>query len=119
VRNLRRGDHPLRQQAALTSRAARLAELLGLSDEELCAILDEDALTVLSGELEHRPELGILLGLLEEAETTAGPGLLRRWVRAPGPRGRPIDHLLARDFVAFEGSVAALAQQGFVLRSGG
>ncbi|HEX2398162.1 MAG TPA: hypothetical protein VHI73_08480, partial [Solirubrobacteraceae bacterium] len=105
--------------AVLTHDAHHLMTLLGLSEDELCTTLAVDPLTLLSGQLDHRPELGILLGLLEEAETTAGPGLLRRWVRAPGPRGRPIDHLLARDFVAFEGSVAALAQQGFVLRSGG
>lgn len=73
---------------------------------------------MLSGELDHRPELAILLGLLEEPERTAGPALLRRWVRASGPRGRPLDRLLARDFVGFEESVTALAEQGFVLRSG-
>jgi hypothetical protein len=101
----------------LTSRAARLAELLGLSDQELCTILDEDALTVLSGDLDHRPELGILLDLLEEAARSAGPALLARWVRASGPGGRPLEQLLARDFAAFEESVAALADQGFVLRS--
>jgi hypothetical protein len=57
--------------------------------------------------------------MLDEAGTTAGPAVLRRWVRASGPRGRPLDQLMARDFAAFEESVAALAQQGFVLRSGG
>jgi len=72
---------------------------------------------VLSGELDHRPELGILLDLLEEPGRTGGAALLRRWVRASGPRGRPLDQLLARDFIAFEESVAALAEQGFVLRS--
>ena len=72
---------------------------------------------MLSGELDHRPELGILLGLLEEPERTGGAALLRRWVRASGPRGRPLDQLLARNFIAFEESVAALAEQGFVLRS--
>jgi len=74
---------------------------------------------VLSGRLDHRPELGILLGLLDEADRTAGSAVLRRWVRARGPRGRPLDQLLARDFAAFEESVAALAEQGFVLRSRG
>ena len=119
MRKVQGGDQRLREPVVLTSRAARLAELLGLSDDELCTILDEDPLTVLSGDLEHRPELGILLGLLEEADRTAGPGLLRRWIRATGPRGRPLDQLMARDFVAFEESLATLAQQGFVLRSGG
>lgn len=99
--------------------AVRLMELLGLSDDELCAILDTDALTLLSGQLDHRPELGILLSLLAGAEEQAGADLLRRWVRARGPAGRPLDQLLTRDFAAFEDSVADLEQRGFVLRGGG
>jgi hypothetical protein len=73
----------------------------------------------MSGELEHRLELPILLDLLADAEERAGPAVLRRWVRAAGPTGRPIDQLLARDFAAFENSVGALAERGFVLRGGG
>ena len=34
----------------------------------------------------------------------------------PGPGGRPIDHLLARDYGAFEDALGALADRGFVLR---
>jgi hypothetical protein len=93
-------------------------ELLGLSEEELCRTLDVDPLTLLSGQLEHRTELPILLDLLAEAEERAGPAVLRRWVRAPGPAGRPLDHLLARDFGAFENALATLAERGFVLRGG-
>lgn len=93
--------------------------LLGLSEQELCTVLDADALTLLSGQLEHRPELGILLTLLAEAEERAGEAVLRRWVRASGPSGRPIDQLLGRDFSAFEDSLATLAERGFVLRGGG
>jgi len=74
---------------------------------------------LLSGQLEHRPELGILLDLLAEAEEAAGETVLRRWVRASGPDGRPLDHLLARDFGAFEDTLATLASRGFVLRGGG
>jgi hypothetical protein len=40
-------------------------------------------------------------------------------VRASGPSGRPIDHLLERDFGAFEDDLAALAERGFILRSEG
>jgi hypothetical protein len=98
--------------------AARLMELLGLSEEELCRVLDVDPLTVLSGQLEHRGELPILLGLLGEAEEQAGPAVLRRWLRASGRAGRPIDALLARDFAAFEDALAELAERGFVLRGG-
>ena len=72
-----------------SERAARLMELLGLSDEELCATLDADPLTLLSGQLDHRPELSILLALLDEASQRVSPATLRRWVRASGPAGRP------------------------------
>ena len=99
-------------------RAARLMELLGLSDEELCTILDADPLTLLSGQLEHRPELPILLSLLDDATANAGASVLRRWVRSTGPAGRPIDALLARDFAAFEDALGTLADRGFVLRGG-
>lgn len=102
-----------------SERAARLLELLGLSEDELCAVLDVEPLTLLSGQLEHRSELPILLALLDEPAERAGPAVLRRWVRAAGPAGRPIDALLRRDFGAFEDAVAELAQRGFVLRSGG
>jgi hypothetical protein len=91
--------------------------LLGLDEEELLAVLDEDPLTLLTGELEHKPELPILLDLLAEAEERAGAAVLRRWVRANGPQGRPLDHLLARDFGAFENALSTLAERGFILRS--
>ncbi|MBV9364202.1 MAG: hypothetical protein JOY89_08170, partial [Solirubrobacterales bacterium] len=67
----------------------------------------------------HRVELPILLDLLDEASERAGPALLRRWVRASGPGGRPIEALLRRDFGAFEDALAALAERGFVLKGGG
>jgi hypothetical protein len=95
--------------------AARLQELLGLSEDELLTTLDADPLTLLSGELDHRPELPILLDLLGEARETAGEAVLRRWVRAPGPSGRPLDHLLRRDFRAFEEALATLEARGFVI----
>jgi hypothetical protein len=101
-----------------SERAARLMDLLGLSEDELCRILDVDPLTLLSGQLEHRAEVPILLDLLDEAAERAGAALLRRWVRAAGPAGRPIDALLTRDFGAFEDALAVLAARGFVLRGG-
>ena len=76
-------------------------------------MLDEDPLTVLSGALDHKPELPILLDLLADAEERAGAPVLRRWVRAGDPR--PLDRLLARDFARFEDALAALAERGFVL----
>jgi hypothetical protein len=93
-------------------------DLLGLSEDELCRVLDAEPLTLLSGQLEHRAELPILLDLLDEASERAGPAVLRRWVRVAGPSGRPIDALLCRDFGAFEDALAELAERGFVLRGG-
>jgi hypothetical protein len=95
--------------------AARLQELLGLSDDELLTVLDADPLEVVSGDLDHKPELPILLDLLAEADERAGAATLRRWVRAPGPAGRPIDLLLCRDFAVFENALTMLAERGFVI----
>ena len=66
----------------------------------------------MSGDLDHKPELPILLDLLADHDETA----LRRWVRASGPQGRPIDLLLTRDFAGFESALATLAERGFVIR---
>ena len=99
--------------------SARLMELLGLTENELFEVLDVDALSLLSGQLEHRPELPILLDLLDDAAERAGAALLRRWIRAQGPGGRPIDMLLARDFASFEGTLAEFAERGFIVRGGG
>jgi hypothetical protein len=101
------------------STAAHLQELLGLSEDELLTVLDADPLALLAGELDHRPELPILLDLLAEAEEGAGAPVLRRWVRAPGPAGRPLDLLLAHDFGAFEDALGTLAERGFVIRGPG
>ena len=112
-------DDPQLGRQAQTGRAARLMDLLGLSEDELCRLLDVDPLTLLSGQLEHRSELPILLDLLDDASEQAGPSVLRRWVRAAGPSGRPIDALMRRDFGAFEDALSDLAERGFVLRGGG
>ncbi len=104
---------------ASSSGAARLMELLGLTDEELCTALDADPLMVVSGQLDHKAEIPILLDLLAEAEERAGAATLRRWVRSTGPSGRPLDHLLQRDFARFEDALSSLADRGFVLRGGG
>lgn len=99
-----------------SGRAARLMEILGLSEDELCRILDADPLTLLSGQLDHRPELPILLTMLDEAQESADASVLRRWVRVQGSAGRPIDALVNRDFAAFEDALAELGREGFVLR---
>jgi hypothetical protein len=95
--------------------AQRLQERLGLSDDELLTILDADPLEVVSGDLDHKPELPILLDLIAEHDDSG----LKRWLRAQGPAGRPIDLLLTRDFVAFENALATLAERGFVIRGRG
>ena len=102
-----------------SDRARRLLDLLGLTEDELCATLGVDPLTLLSGQLDHRPELPILLTLLNEAEERAGAVVLRRWVRATGPQGRPVDMLTRRDFAAFEDALVTLADRGFIVRGGG
>lgn len=99
--------------------ARRLMDLLGLDEDELCATLGADPLTLLSGDADDRPELAILLDLLADAGERAGAPVLRRWVRATGSAGRPLDMLLAHDFGAFEDALAELAERGFVLRGGG
>jgi hypothetical protein len=93
--------------------AAVLAERLGLSDEELLTILDADPLSVLTDELDHRPEIPILLALTEDID----PAVLRRWLRTTGTKGRPLDLLLARDFRAFEDAVDDLRDRGLVIRA--
>jgi hypothetical protein len=90
---------------------------LGLSDEELCAVLDVAPISVITGELDHRPELPILLVPPAAASAAVGPESLRRWVRTRGPRGRPLDLLLARDFAGFEDAVGELVARGFVVRA--
>ena len=96
----------------MISGAVTLMERLGLTDEELCTVLDADPLTVITDELDHRPEVGILLALTADTD----PGLLRRWLRAAGPAGRPIDQLERRDFAAFEDALEQLDRRGFVVR---
>jgi hypothetical protein len=93
-------------------KAAELQDRLGLSDEELLQVLDADPLEVVSGDLDHKPELPILLDLIAEHEDTS----LRRWLRTGGPAGRPIDLLLRRDFAGFENALTTLAERGFVIR---
>ena len=44
---------------------------MGLDDDELLTVLDAGPLEVVLGNLDHRPELPILLDLLAEAEEAA------------------------------------------------
>jgi len=89
---------------------------LGLTDDELCDILAVDPIAVLTNELDHRPELAILLDLTAQAAELVGDGVLKRWLRRRGPNGIPLEHLTARDFGAFEDDLTVLVRRGFVLR---
>ena len=99
--------------------AARVQELLGLSDDELLQVLGTDPLALLSGDADLLPEVPVLRALAEEAEERSGGPVLRRWIRATGPAGRPLDLLLRRDFAAFEDALGVLAERGLILRSDG
>jgi hypothetical protein len=99
----------------MSSPAVELMLRLGLSDDELCGVLAADPIAILTGELQHRPELRILLDLTAEAAEQVGDGVLRRWLRRRGPNGVPFEHLRARDFAAFENDLDVLARRGFVL----
>jgi hypothetical protein len=57
----------------------------------------------------------ILLELLREPEETLGAPTLRRWVRASGRHGRPVELLIRQDFAGFEDALADLNERGFVL----
>ncbi len=91
-------------------------ETLGLTEDELCRILDVDPLTLISGQLEHAHQLPILLDLLAEPKDQVVAAALKRWVRTEGPAGTPIDALLVRDFAAFENAIGELERRGFVIK---
>ncbi|HEY8638225.1 MAG TPA: hypothetical protein VIL64_03200 [Solirubrobacteraceae bacterium] len=88
---------------------------MGLTDDELCRALDADPIALISGELEHRPELPLLLTLTDGVDEA----VLRRWLRAEGPGGRPLDTLLARDYRGFEDALDDLRRRGLVIRARG
>jgi hypothetical protein len=67
---------------------------------------------VVGGELDHKPELPILLDLLAELDES----VLKRWVRTEGRRGRPIDLLSKRDFAAFEDALSDFRDRGLIIR---
>ncbi len=95
--------------------ARRLAELLGLSDDELCLTLGISALDVVSGGGDRVAAVPILLALLADAEERAGGAVLQRWVRTKTRNGVPVQLLTARDFAAFEDALGDLVERGFVI----
>ncbi|MDO9409240.1 hypothetical protein [Patulibacter sp.] len=100
-----------------TSAAQLLAERLGLTDDEVLAVLDADPLSVIAGgEMEHKPQLALLLTLTSEPAEQVGLPTLHRWMRTAGPAGRPVELLTSRDFGAFEDALATLQERGLVIR---
>jgi hypothetical protein len=58
----------------------------------------------------------LLLQLTSAPAERMGEERFIRWVRANGPKGRPLDHLLTRDFGAFEDALDDLDERGFIIR---
>lgn len=96
--------------------SAELQSLLELSDDELLHVLGTSPVELLTGEEDDREDVRLLVTLTRDA---ADPAVLKRWVRAEGPDGRPLDLLMARDFAGYERALETLTQRGFVLRGGG
>ena len=96
--------------------SSELQSLLELTDDELLHILGTSPVELLTGEEDDRSDVRLLVTLTRDA---ADPAVLKRWVRAPGPAGRPIDLLMAHDFAGYEAALETLVERGFVLRGGG
>lgn len=94
----------------------RVQAALGLADDELCDVLGLSPVQLLAGEGDLLPQTGVLDALLREAGERVHQQAMHRWLRASGPSGRPIDHLLAHDYAAFEGALETLIDRGFVIR---
>jgi hypothetical protein len=100
-----------------TTAAQLLAERLGLTDDEVLQVLDADPLSVIGGgDLEHKPQLALLLTLTADPAEQVGQPTLHRWMRTAGPSGRPVELLTARRFGDFEDALATLAERGLIIR---
>ena len=99
------------------SAAARLQQMLGLTDEEIMAVLGATPLDLIAGQEDEREDLRVLMALLNDAEEQAGAATLRRGVRSGPITQRPIDLLARHDWAAFESALEELAARGFILRS--
>jgi hypothetical protein len=96
--------------------AERVQATLALGDDELCDVLGLSPLQFLAGEADLLPQTSVLDELLRAATEQIDPGALKRWVRASGPAGTPLDHLFAHDYGAFELALETLLSRGFVVR---
>lgn len=99
--------------------AARLQAQLGLDDDELCDLLGLSPVELLAGDADLLPQTAVLDALVRDALEAVNGEALKRWLRASGPSGRPLDHLLAHDYAAFEDALQTLRSRGFVVRRAG
>jgi hypothetical protein len=68
---------------------------------------------VITGADDARPEVALLLTLLQEAQESVSADTLRRWVRLNDERALKL--LIAQDFAAFEDALAELRERGLVI----
>lgn len=99
--------------------AARVQAQLGLADDELCDVLGLSPVQLLAGEADLLPQTDVLDALLRAAGEQIHADALKRWLRASGPAGTPLDHLVAHDYGAFELALETLLSRGFVVRKRG
>ncbi len=97
----------------------RVQAQLGLGDDELCDILGLSPVQLLTGEADLLPQTAVLDELLRAAGEQVSAEGIQRWVRASGPAGTPLEHLLAHDYGAFENALETLLSRGFVVRKRG
>lgn len=95
----------------------RVQAALGLDDAELCDALGLSPVQLLSGEGDLLPQTAVLDALLRDVAEVAGGDALRRWARAEGPAGTPLELLTARDYVGFEQALETLRERGIVIRA--
>ncbi len=99
--------------------AERVQSVLGLDDAELCDVLGLSPVALLAGEADLLPQTAVLDALLRETAELVNGEALKRWLRTAGPAGRPLDHLVAHDYGAFEDALETLRSRGFVVRKAG
>ncbi|MBJ7472303.1 MAG: hypothetical protein JHD16_13435 [Solirubrobacteraceae bacterium] len=97
----------------------RVQAQLALADDELCDVLGLTPVQLLSGEGDLLPQTAVLDELLRAAGEQVSAEGIQRWLRASGPAGTPLEHLLAHDYGAFETALDTLLSRGFVVRKKG
>lgn len=94
----------------------RVKARLGLDDDELCDVLGLSPVQLLAGEADLLPQTAVLDELLRATVDQVSEQGMHGWVRASGPAGTPLEHLLRQDYAAFEDALETLLSRGFVVR---